>query len=329
MVDPIESVRRLHLQQTLTPPVPAPRKSIRLTNQTLARLYANQEVVQRTQSLDDSHKCRCNCTDWLLHFDNSLHIDGISAHNSTGITIDERNNNCRNGDSDSSKQTLDLLTGNEGKGMIIAPTDQTITSTQQPQPSANIATSAEELAQIFTNQSISGDLFVSNTGAAAVVAAPVAKCLSLVTGNGSSQISASSSCGSTTSGDGSDDIYGTINANAITTGASTTTTTHTTASTIATTDRVINESIAINNKFNHKNNSQNASVKNNSYESSDSRSNDTNVQNLIQTSHTAHNSQNQCSTVPPIIDLLKEFDICFNSDTNSEVFVSYYKLYTL
>ncbi len=90
--DPIEEVRRLHLrQQTLTPPVPAPRK-VRFLNNPKSKLYANQEVFQRTHSLDSS--CQCNCSDWLLRFDDNQSL----SDKELGANSNEK---------------IDLLTGNE------------------------------------------------------------------------------------------------------------------------------------------------------------------------------------------------------------------------
>ncbi|XP_054162174.1 RGS domain-containing serine/threonine-protein kinase A-like [Oppia nitens] len=340
--DPIESVRRLHLRQhTLTPPVPAPRKSIRLTNQTIAKLYANQDVVQRTHSLDDSHKCGCNCKDWLVQFDDNLLMSsdddlyGIvkqlplhhqqQQHHIGNVIIDDCANNNNN---NNRHQSLDLLTGNERKSSVIsaAPKDQ---SQQLSQPSTTTTSAAEDLAQIFTNQSISCDLFDSNAGA---------KCLSLVTGN-VPQISTNTTTTTNI----------TAQSNSASDGTGDSISSSSSKSNTITTDGVINDkSIAIiNNKFNNNNNvcnnlandsQQQQQQRNNntvnSQSNSDSR-NDSNDDAIITgssltvnagtgssstantttstTTSTATNNSTS-ATVPPIIDLLKEFDVCFNNN---------------
>ena len=174
MSDPsLNAVRLMHtIPQPLTPPVPAPRKTLRpTTNSTFNKVYVNNDVLQRTQSLDepsansavnghcsDNH---CNhCSECLIDLNdlNQSSDEFDIIFNCYNRSLNNNNNN-NSGDKCQRKcgqsvtgQAIDLLTGNESK-------DKT--------------TCAEDLVAIFTNtlidgnrdtnQSISCDLYDSNT----------------------------------------------------------------------------------------------------------------------------------------------------------------------
>lgn len=159
MSDPsLTVVRLMHsIPQPLTPPVPAPRKTLRpTTTSAFNKVYVNQDVLQRTQSLDEPSansaagvhctESHCNhCSECLIDFNQSSdEFDIIFDYYNKSLNNNNNNNNrgdkcqpeCGQSVTPLTGQAIDLLTGSGSK-------DKT--------------SCAEDLVEIFTNTLIDGN----------------------------------------------------------------------------------------------------------------------------------------------------------------------------